>query len=116
MTHSLDLESVYGSMNGGVEPNFTNYTDGFVGVLDYIWFSHNLRTVSVAQIPPVHVLREMGDKALPNYQYPSDHVSLAATLELVTQDARGSRGHHHHGGHSHQNQFGGHGNGGGGWA
>lgn len=76
--HSLKLESAYGFMG---EPPFTNYTLGFVGVLDYIFFtSKSLRATQVLQ--PVEVSTVKSTR-LPNPFYSSDHVSLMAELQIL---------------------------------
>jgi len=77
ITHRLPLASAYAAIMG-VEPDFTNYTLGFRGTLDYIWFDQSaLRCAAVAPVPPVDQLTRAGP-ALPNPQYPSDHVVLVA--------------------------------------
>jgi len=82
MTHSLDLESVYGSMNGGVEPPFTNYTTGFRGTLDYMWYTPNhIRPLAIAAIPDEEELLQNGP-GMPNPQYSSDHFMLCADMQL----------------------------------
>jgi len=77
-SHPLKLESAYGFMG---EPPFTNYTLGFVGVLDYIFFtSKSLRVLQVLQ--PVEVATVKSTR-LPNPFYSSDHVSLMAELQIL---------------------------------
>jgi len=65
----------------GKEPAFTNYTGEFIGTLDYIWFTSDrleacsvLETVSELAIKP-HI-------ACPNFQFPSDHLSLKSTFRF----------------------------------
>ncbi|KAH8058388.1 hypothetical protein JL722_6251 [Aureococcus anophagefferens] len=68
----------------GAEPEFTNYTMGFRGTLDYIWFDQTmLRCAAVATIPTVDALTRAGD-ALPNPQYPSDHTMLIADFLFLS--------------------------------
>ena len=70
ISHRLPLGSAYATV-AGAEPEFTNYTMGFRGTLDYIWFDQTmLRCAAVATIPTVDALTRAGD-ALPNPQYPS---------------------------------------------
>lgn len=77
ISHRLHLASAYRTATGA-EPLFTDYTLGFQGTLDYLWHDPDtLRCAAVAQIPEVHELTAAGD-ALPNAQYPSDHVMLIA--------------------------------------
>jgi len=82
----LDLSSVYVTVTGS-EPAFTNYTQGFTGVLDYLWYtSESLRPLAVAPVPDEDQLREVGG-ALPNCLYSSDHLLLCADMQLIgTED------------------------------
>lgn len=43
LSHNLNLRSAYSSIN---ELPFTNYTPGFKGVIDYIWYSQNTLAVT----------------------------------------------------------------------
>jgi len=82
MTHRLNLASAYHAALGA-EPPFTNYTSGFKGTLDYLWFDPNsLRVLAVAQIPSEEDLNLAGG-ALPNAQYPSDHLMLLADFAFL---------------------------------
>lgn len=77
ITHRLPIASAYATVTGR-EPEFTNFTAGFRGVLDYVWFDSNrMRCAAVASIPSIATLTAAGD-ALPNPQYPSDHTALVA--------------------------------------
>jgi 2',5'-phosphodiesterase len=42
LSHTLLLASAYG------KPEFTNFTEGFIGCLDYIFYQHN--QLDVAQV------------------------------------------------------------------
>jgi mRNA deadenylase 3'-5' endonuclease subunit Ccr4 len=72
----IKLRSLYAA-NGG-EPEFTNYTPGFTGTLDYIFLSDG------SSIKPTRLLRlPRGDSVdvqggLPNFQHPSDHLPIGA--------------------------------------
>lgn len=67
----------------GEEPRFTNYTVGYEGTLDYIFFSpHTLRPAAVAIVPEESVLQSAGE-ALPSVQQSSDHLMLVADLQLL---------------------------------
>jgi len=82
ITHRVPLASAYAAIQGA-EPEFTNYTRTFRGTLDYIWFDQStLRCAAVAPVPPVEQLTRAGP-ALPNPQYPSDHVILVADFLLL---------------------------------
>jgi CCR4-NOT transcription complex subunit 6 len=73
--HSLELYSAM-QLITGEEPEYTNYTAGFKGVLDYIWFNpHRLRAAAVVELPPPSALL-YGIYGLPNATYPSDHLFL----------------------------------------
>ncbi|PAA87135.1 hypothetical protein BOX15_Mlig012203g1 [Macrostomum lignano] len=73
LSHSLSLAAAY-------EPQpFTNYTGGFSGHLDHIFFDTELLklqgTVPLPRLEDIHPLT-----ALPNRCYPSDHLALIADL------------------------------------
>ncbi|KAF2868996.1 glucose-repressible alcohol dehydrogenase-like protein transcriptional effector [Massariosphaeria phaeospora] len=74
ISHPFSLKSSYSAIG---EMAFTNYTPGFVGVLDYIWYSTNtLQVVGLlGDINKEYLKRVPG---FPNYHFPSDHVALYA--------------------------------------
>jgi len=87
ITHSHMLGSVYSSVLGE-EPKFTNYTQQFKGVLDYMWYSNqNLRPLSAAPIPEESVLTRHGD-ALPSTQFSSDHIMQISDMQIAGGGAR----------------------------
>lgn len=91
VAHSLLLKSAYATMLGD-EPRFTNFTVGYVGALDYIWFSGmHWRPLTVAPIPEEHDLALTGD-ALPNALYPSDHLMLFSDLQFAAGTGGGGAG------------------------
>ncbi|CAN0091651.1 unnamed protein product, partial [Discosporangium mesarthrocarpum] len=46
----------------GTEPPYTNYTGGFKGVLDYVWFSSpHIRPLAVAPVPTEEDILKVGD-------------------------------------------------------
>jgi nocturnin len=71
----------------GHEPNFTTWkkrTGAFKPgeakmTIDYIFVSNECETVDVAALPGVE---EIGHKALPCPEYPSDHLMLRAVVRL----------------------------------
>jgi mRNA deadenylase 3'-5' endonuclease subunit Ccr4 len=91
----------------GKEPAFTNYTADFVGTIDYvsigcyykvgvespirslcsclpgkIWFtSDSLQALSVLDVPSESSLKP--HYVSPNAQFPSDHMSLKATFQVL---------------------------------
>jgi CCR4-NOT transcription complex subunit 6 len=81
LAHNFRLGSAYASVVGE-EPEYTNYTEHFKGVLDYIWFTtEHMRPLSTAPIPAVDVLTQSG-VALPNAIYSSDHILMLADIQL----------------------------------
>jgi len=82
INHSFQLGSVYNTVIGE-EPQVTNYTATFKGVLDYIWYSaQNLRPLSAAPIPDIATLTKHGE-ALPSTQYSSDHIMLISDMQIM---------------------------------
>jgi len=81
LVHSFQLGSVYNTVMRE-EPEHTNFTVGFKGVLDYMWFSaQHLRPLSAAPIPNESVLTKHGE-ALPSTQFSSDHIMLISDMQL----------------------------------
>ncbi|KAM5573784.1 hypothetical protein ABKV19_013370 [Rosa sericea] len=76
----IPLCSVYGSTRG--EPPFTNYTPGFTGTLDYIFFSpsDNIQPVSFLELPEPE--SSDIDGGLPNFNHPSDHLPIGAEFVI----------------------------------
>ena len=78
MSHPFQLRSAYGSIE---ELSFTNYTPGFTGVIDYIFYSSNALQV-------VELLGEVDEDYLqrvpgfPNAHFPSDHLALLAKFAM----------------------------------
>eukprot|EP00126_Sphaerothecum_destruens_P004176 Sdes_comp18039_c0_seq1m7371 len=79
LSHPFHLKSAYASIN---ELAFTNFTFDFKGVIDYIFYSHDMLTVSgiVGGVP----LEYMNATFLgcPNPHFPSDHISLMTELKF----------------------------------
>lgn len=80
--HPFSLRSVYSLLDG--TPNaltFTNYTPGFVGMIDHIWYStHALETTAL--LGPVDAEYMKRVPGFPNYHFPSDHLSLLAEFSV----------------------------------
>ncbi|GFU92231.1 2',5'-phosphodiesterase 12 [Trichonephila clavipes] len=73
LKHTLSLDSACGT------PAYTNYTEGFVGCLDYIFFNKaHLQVEEVVPFPNHELV--IKNKALPNRYFPSDHIALVCTL------------------------------------
>ena len=91
-THGLQLVSAYFAARGA-EPPLTNKHKGFAGCLDYIWISREkLRVVEVLALPyecmglrqVPHVPEAVPFPPIPNKDWPSDHLALAAKLQWVS--------------------------------
>ncbi|KAF2144406.1 uncharacterized protein K452DRAFT_222584 [Aplosporella prunicola CBS 121167] len=82
MNHPFSLKSSYSNIG---ELSFTNYTPGFTGVIDYIWYSTNALTATglLGEIDKEYLQRVPG---FPNYHFPSDHLALHA--EFVFKRAK----------------------------
>ncbi|KAG8239392.1 hypothetical protein J437_LFUL018243 [Ladona fulva] len=73
LSHPFSLSSAYG------EVPFTNYTSGFVGCLDYIFYSTDALTVE--QVVPLPSEEEVAQNiAIPSIVFPSDHLAIIADL------------------------------------
>ncbi|WVZ98360.1 hypothetical protein U9M48_043816 [Paspalum notatum var. saurae] len=77
----IKLRSLYAA-NGG-EPEFTNYTPGFTGTLDYIFLSDgsSIKPASLLCLPRGDSAEVQG--GLPNFQHPSDHLPIGADFLVV---------------------------------
>jgi len=82
LRHPLRLESACGV------PEWTNYVSGFRGALDYVWCdtsrsetSAAMRSVAYAPMPPLEAVTRQ--TALPNDEFPSDHLPMVADLTFV---------------------------------
>lgn len=78
MTHPFSLKSAYASIG---ELSFTNYTPGFTGVIDYVWYSTNALQVTglLGEVDKEYLQRVPG---FPNYHFPSDHLALLAEFAV----------------------------------
>jgi 2',5'-phosphodiesterase len=73
--------------NGTNEPDFTNYSKmgdnvddpPFIDTLDYIFVSHQIHVTDVLSLPH----RNDIEGPLPNEQEPSDHLMIAANLDIL---------------------------------
>eukprot|EP01071_Lankesteria_metandrocarpae_P002940 Lankesteria_metandrocarpae@DN2651_c0_g1_i1.p1 len=104
LAHSIPLRSAYGMSNAlksGVhpkdvkdwvpfEPVFTNYTETFVGCLDYIFYAETeLRLTATTELLTAQQLleeaedRQLPTSALPSPIRPSDHLPLMVEFEWV---------------------------------
>ena len=84
MAHPFQLKSAYASIG---ELNFTNYTPGFVGVVDYIWYAtqHFQVLELLGDIDEEYLKRVPG---FPNTHFPSDHIALLSKFALKPRKDR----------------------------
>lgn len=76
--HNYEMESACGL------PPYTNYTVGFYGCLDYIFYQTDKFTVKKVIPMPTH--EEVTEHtALPSITFPSDHIAIIADLEFVAR-------------------------------
>jgi CCR4-NOT transcription complex subunit 6 len=94
MAHPFSLKSAYSPS----DLPFTNYTPGFVGILEYIWYSTNSLQVTklLGPIDENYLQRVPG---FPNYHFPSDHIALKAEfyvkgMKKTTDADFGSQSNH----------------------
>eukprot|EP00536_Pseudo-nitzschia_multiseries_P014782 jgi/Psemu1/40148/gm1.40148_g len=87
ITHSFQLGSAYQSVLGE-EPQQTNYTLNFKGVLDYMCYSvQTLRPVSASPVPDESILKRHGE-ALPSTEFSSDHIMLISDMQIMNNGGR----------------------------
>ncbi|KAF8471833.1 Endonuclease/exonuclease/phosphatase [Kalaharituber pfeilii] len=81
MSHPFSLKSSYANIG---ELSFTNYTPGFSGVIDYVWYSTNTLQVSglLGEVDEEYMERVAG---FPNVHFPSDHIALLAEFQVKPQ-------------------------------
>lgn len=80
--HPFSIRSSYATLDGTAEAlPFTDYTPGFTGVIDYIWYSTNLLEVTTL-LGPVDAEYMKRVPGFPNYHFPSDHLSLVAEFSM----------------------------------
>ena len=82
---SKAMRSAYAVAGNGSEPDFTNYArvkedDPFIDTLDYIFLSDTWKVTGVKELPH----RDEAGGPFPNLDHnePSDHILIAADLEL----------------------------------
>jgi len=77
----MDLDSPFKlSTADDMIPEFTNYVQGYQGLLDYIWYQNNC--ICVKNVAPSPRKEEL-EGYLPSSKYPSDHLAVVADLEFV---------------------------------
>jgi len=82
ISHELQLTSAYSFMG---EPEYTNYTGHFIGILDYIWYTKSsVMCLCVLDVgSPEDIQGTEKALALPSTQRPSDHLSLYSTFVFL---------------------------------
>lgn len=84
-THKLNLQSVYSQYtNNSTEPQFTNYTATFAETLDYILIDKRISIINT--VPLLSQSYCNIQTALPNTQFPSDHLILSTCIQLPVTD------------------------------
>ncbi|OAA66328.1 Endonuclease/exonuclease/phosphatase [Cordyceps fumosorosea ARSEF 2679] len=80
--HPFSLRDAYSSTRGTAdEMPFTNYTPGFSGVIDYIWYSTN--TLEVVEVLGAMNSAELERiPAFPNWWFPADHIQIMADFVI----------------------------------
>jgi CCR4-NOT transcription complex subunit 6 len=82
IAHPFALRSAYSNLDKTPEAlPFTNYTPGYRGVIDHIWYSTNTleNTSLLGPVDPEYMKRVPG---FPNYHFPSDHLVMLAEFSI----------------------------------
>ncbi|GAA5944757.1 hypothetical protein JCM3775_006489 [Rhodotorula graminis] len=83
LNHRLGLKSAYSHVGSGAgsELPFTNYTPGFKGTIDYVWYTAQSLGVQglLGEVDGQYLASTVG---FPNAHFPSDHISLLAEFKL----------------------------------
>lgn len=79
MTHPFSLKSAYAMKDGKELLPFTNYTPGFQGVIDYIWYGTGALTVEAVMDRPEDEYIE-NVVGFPDPHFPSEYTPLNARL------------------------------------
>lgn len=88
--HPFSLRNSYEHLNKTEnELPFTNYTPGFDGVIDYIWFSANtMEVVELLGPPDKEYLKRV--PGFPHYHFPTDHIQLLAEFVIKARKEKKS--------------------------
>lgn len=81
----INLHSVYSRYKKTGYPKFTNYTERFKGVIDYIFYNSD-SLLSPYQILKIPRLDKKGEKGIPNCNHPSDHLPVMAEFYFEKDD------------------------------
>ncbi|KUF81376.1 Carbon catabolite repressor protein 4 1 [Phytophthora nicotianae] len=82
LEHNIGFASAYASVFGA-EPEYTNYTGHWTGVVDYVWYTpETLTPFAGLKVHPPEVLEAYSKTALPNCQFLSDHIPLCLDFSI----------------------------------
>ncbi|KAL8005792.1 putative endonuclease/exonuclease/phosphatase, MYND-like zinc finger, mRNA-binding protein [Plasmopara halstedii] len=82
LEHNIGFASAYASVFGA-EPEYTNYTGHWTGVVDYVWYTpETLTPFAGLKVHSPEVLKRYSKTALPNCQFLSDHVPLCLDFSI----------------------------------
>lgn len=78
----IELHHVFNFINATGLPNYTNYTLGFSGTLDYIFIDRN--KMKVERVIPLPAHQDVTKYvALPSVEHPSDHLAIACDIKVL---------------------------------
>lgn len=88
--HPLNLSSSYSSVQGSMrtrdssgEPLATSYHSKFLGTVDYLWHTSDLKPTRVMDTVPIDILRKT--RGLPCKDLGSDHLALISEFAFLTR-------------------------------
>jgi CCR4-NOT transcription complex subunit 6 len=88
IAHPFSLRSAYTNLDKTPEAvPYTNYTPGFRGVIDHIWYTTNVLE-NVALLGKVDESYMATVPGFPNYHFPSDHIALMAEFAMKGNKAK----------------------------
>lgn len=81
LTHKFQLRSAYEDIT---DLEYTNYTPGFKGILDYIWYTSNTIKVTgnLEGVDKNYMKKCVG---FPDFHFPSDHIPLVSQIKIKNQ-------------------------------
>ena len=92
LAHKFPLKSAYAQIDSNAERpsgglSFTNYTPGFKGTIDYIWYTANSLDVAglLRDVDAGYLSRVVG---FPNAHFPSDHIPILAEFKIRQQSQK----------------------------
>ncbi|KAM6501851.1 glucose-repressible alcohol dehydrogenase transcriptional effector [Amanita muscaria] len=84
LRHRLNLKSAYAAPGAGGENLLTNYTPGYQGMVDYVWYSAGTLGVNavLGEVDKGYLEKVAG---FPNAHFPSDHVCIMSEFRVKPQ-------------------------------